>query len=116
VNDTYKEINVEAQQKDPDSVLAFWKKTLKLRKQHADVLVHGNFEVHDYENLSTFTYVKEKDGKKVLVALNFTDGEQPVYVPETLEKNKLELLMGSVDEPAESLAPWEGRAYIVAIA
>jgi len=113
VNDTYKEINVEAQQKDPDSVLAFWKKMLKLRKQRADVLVHGNFEVQDYENLSTFTYVKEKDGKKVLVALNFTNEEQPVYVPKTLAKNKLELLVGSVDRPVERLAPWEGRAYIV---
>ena len=94
-------------------MLDFWKKMLKLRKQHADVLVHGIFEVHDYENLSTFTYVKEKDDKKVLVALNFTEEEQPVYVPKTFEKNKLELLIGSVDTPVERLAPWEGRAYIV---
>jgi oligo-1,6-glucosidase len=112
VNDTYPEINVEAQQKDPDSVLAFWKRVLKLRKEHSDVLVQGNFEVHDYENLSTFTYIKEKGCKKVLVVLNFTNEEQPVNIPETLKDKKLELLIGSVEKPGDKLAAWEGRAYI----
>jgi oligo-1,6-glucosidase len=112
LNDYYTEINVEAQQKDPNSVLEFWKRVLRLRKQHADVLVHGNFEVHDYENLSTFAYVKEKDGKKVLVVLNFTNEEQPVGIPKTLKDNKLELLIGSADKPGDMLAPWEGRAYV----
>jgi oligo-1,6-glucosidase len=113
VNDTYTEINVEAQQKDPTSVLAFWKRMLKLRKQHADVLIQGNFEVQDYENLATFTYLKEKNGKKVLVVLNFTDEEQPVDVPETLKHSKLQLLIGTIDKPGEKLAAWEGRAYLV---
>jgi oligo-1,6-glucosidase len=93
-------------------VLMFWKRMLKLRKEHADVLVRGNFEVHDYENLATFTYVKEKDGKKVLVILNFTDEEQPIDIPKTMKDDKLELLIGAVEKLADKLAPWEGRAYI----
>ena len=113
VMDNYKEINVEAQLKDPNSVLAFWKRVLKLRKQYADVLVHGSFEVHDFENLATFTFVKEKDGKKVLVVLNWSDEEQSVDVPESLRDRKLQLLIGTVDGPGEKLAPWEGRAYLV---
>ena len=112
VNDTYKEINVEAQQKDPHSALAFWKRVLKLRKQHAAVLVQGTFEVHDYENLSTFTYVKEKNGKRILVVLNFSGVEQPVDIPESLKDAELELLVSSVEKPGKRLGPWEGRAYV----
>lgn len=112
LNDFYKEINVEAQQKDPNSVLSFWQRVLKLRKEHADVLVHGSFAVYDYENPSTFTYVKEKGSKKVWVVLNFTKEEQPIDIPETLKDSKLELLIGSFEKPGHKLAPWEGRAYL----
>lgn len=59
VRDNYKEVNVAAQEKDPHSVLAFWKKVLKIRKEHSDVLVHGQFELFDFENINTFTYVKD---------------------------------------------------------
>jgi oligo-1,6-glucosidase len=53
VRDNY-EVNVAAQEKDPHSALAFWKKALKIRTEHADVLVHGQFELVDLENLNTF--------------------------------------------------------------
>lgn len=36
--------NVATQQDDPDSVLQYWQKRIKLRKQHADALVFGDFE------------------------------------------------------------------------
>ena len=112
VHDNYQEINVEAQERDPDSVLAMWKKILKLRKEHMDVLVHGQFEVHDYDNLSTFVYVKESAGKKVLVMLNFTDEEQPVNVPSSIQLQNLDLLIANVDHPGKKLTAWEGRVYI----
>lgn len=35
VNDDYGEWNVAAQLQDPDSVLAFWRHALQMRKQHA---------------------------------------------------------------------------------
>jgi glycosidase len=67
VHDNYREVNVAAQEEDPNSVLAFWEMVLKIRKEHANDLVHGQFELFDYENLNTFTYVKDYRGKKVLV-------------------------------------------------
>ena len=113
VHDNYKEVNVEAQEKDPESLLTFWKRVLKLRKEHADVLVHGTFEVQDYANEATFTYIKESEGKKVLVMLNFTDNEQSVDMPPSLKDKKMDLLIASVDRPGKMLTAWEGRAYIV---
>ena len=40
VHDDYKEWNVEAQRKDPNSVWAFWKRMLQLRKEY-EALVYG---------------------------------------------------------------------------
>ena len=116
VIDNYKEINVEDQLSDSESPLSFWKTVLRMRKEHKDVLVHGEFQVEDYENQSTFTYVKEGGGKTVLVVLNFTDKEQPVFVPKRFEGRQLDVMIAgsrSSVMATDRLKPWEGRAYFV---
>jgi oligo-1,6-glucosidase len=113
VHDDYKDINVALQQNNPQSVLSMWKKVLKLRKEHAAVLIHGQFELHDGGNLSTFTFVKDYHGKRVLVALNFSDEEQGFEVPPALIDRKLRLLMSNIDQLQENLSAWEARVYLV---
>lgn len=113
VHDNYKEVNVAVQEKDPHSVLAFWKKMLNIRKEHSDVLVHGQFELSDYENLNTFTYVKDYQGKKVLVVLSFSDEEQAFAMPPSVNDRKLNLLIANEDSLGPKLSPWEARAYLV---
>jgi oligo-1,6-glucosidase len=113
VHDNYKEINVAAQQKDPESVLAMWKQVLKIRKEHGDVLIHGQFEIADFDNLNTFTYVKRYEGKRVLVVLNFSEGEQPFDIPQALKGSKMKLLMSNTDQLGERLSGWEARAYLL---
>lgn len=113
VNDNYHEINVESQLHDPESLLSFWKRIVKLRQSHAEVLVHGSFEIHDFENENIFTYTKKgRDGKEnVVVLLNFTDKDQPYTLPAGADKSSLELLVSNDAEIAETLSPWEGRVY-----
>ena len=113
VHDNYKDVNVAAQEKDPNSVLAFWKKMLRLRKEHADVLVYGQFEIFDYEDPNTFMYVKEYQGKEVLVALNFSDEDQVLAIPPSVKDRKLNPLIANVDHLGSKLSPWEARAYLV---
>ena len=72
VHDNYKEVNVMAAQKDPDSILVVWKHMLRLRKEHRDVLVYCRFEMYNMEHLSVFTYVKSFVDMKILVVLNFS--------------------------------------------
>jgi oligo-1,6-glucosidase len=90
-----------------------WKRALKTRKQHSDVLIHGQFEIVDFDNLNTFTYVKRYEGKRVLVALNFSDGEQSLNIPPPMRGAKLNLLLSNVDRLGEKLSGWEARAYLV---
>lgn len=112
VHDNY-EANVVAQQNDSNSVFAMWKEVLKLRKEYGDVLIHGQFEVFDFENLYTFTYVKDYEGRIALVALNFSDEEQNFDIPSMLSGRKLDLLIANVDQLGNKLSPWEGRAYLI---
>jgi oligo-1,6-glucosidase len=113
VLDDYKEINVASQLHDPDSVLSAWKKCLRVRKEHSDVLVHGRFEVFDQGNEKTFTFGKVYEEKTVLVVLNFSAEEQAWEIPSSMEEGKLRVLMSNVDGLGEKLSPWEGRAYLV---
>jgi alpha-glucosidase len=113
VHDNYTEVNVAAQEKDPKSVLSFWKEVIKLRREYADVLVHGQFELYEYEDLNTFTYVKDYRGKKVLVVLNFSNDEQVFSVPLSVKDQKLNLLISNVDHLGSELTPWEARAYLI---
>ena len=52
VHDDYKTWNVAAQEKDSESVLAFWTKMLKIRKQY-EALIYGeqNLAIHPVQSL-----------------------------------------------------------------
>ena len=134
VHDEYKEINVEKQRGDPESIFEFYKKALRLRKEYRDLFIYGSFKLLDPENEAVFAYVKESpitDGvpsggpRKALVVLNFTAEEQPcVDAAEALgcKPGQVTLLAGTVsgmgngtstaklgyDKPLRS---WEGRVY-----
>jgi oligo-1,6-glucosidase len=108
VHDDYPSINVEQQEGGGGSVLAFYKKVLRLRKEHRDVFVYGGFELRDMEGESTFVYVKRYGDKMALVALNFTMEAQAL--PDT---EGMKLLVSSYAKGREEvLEPLEGRIYI----
>lgn len=81
VNDDFREWNVEKQEVEADSVLAYWREVLELRKREFDVFIYGRFEMLDVEGTSedVFAYtMASPDGrKKALILLNFSDTEQP---------------------------------------
>jgi oligo-1,6-glucosidase len=80
VNDDFEEWNVKSQLQDNDSVLAFWKEMLALRKKEKDVFVYGTFTMLD-ENLSgetifAYTMASEDGSRRALVLLNFSEMQQ----------------------------------------
>jgi glycosidase len=120
VNDNYPEINVADQQKDPKSVLNYWKKVNKLRKEYSDLTVFGDFEIWDFLEPDSFTFTKENktnglNNKKMLVFLSFSDEEQPLHFPPDCKGKEMELLIANVDEPGQYLSPWEARVYLVTV-
>jgi oligo-1,6-glucosidase len=107
--------NAKQQQSDKNSVLAYWKRMLGVRKQYSDLLVHGEYDDLDVENRDFYAFTKTWKGKKAFVICNFTNKEQRLYVPKQIDNIKKELLVSSVNEPVEEeLAAWEGRIYLLA--
>jgi len=112
VHDNYHELNVAQQEKDPNSPLNFWKKMLKIRKQYADLMVFGQFDIWDPFELDVFTFTKEQDGQTLLVFLSFSDHEQPLHYPHDLKGRPNELIVANVGTPGKYLSPWEARVYL----
>lgn len=110
-------VNIKDQEGDPNSVFHTWKKMLQLRKQYQDALVFGTFHVDDMADQNVFTYIKDYQGEQtVLVILNWTKTQQGFKVPQRLQKLKLRLLVGNVDEQEMqdgTLEPFEARLYLV---
>jgi oligo-1,6-glucosidase len=72
VNPNYQAINAEAQEKDPNSVLNYFRNLVALRKKEP-TLVYGKYTLLDKDNPDVFSYTRELDGKKLLVLLNFSE-------------------------------------------
>ena len=87
VNPNYTSINVEAQEKDPDSVLSFYKKLIALRKDPAykETLVYGAVVpyLEDQHNLMAYHRKGEKD---LLVIGNFQKDPQTAVLPSACRK------------------------------
>ncbi|KAJ9657439.1 hypothetical protein H2198_004314 [Neophaeococcomyces mojaviensis] len=122
VHDDYKNVNVADQLGRKDSPLRFWQRMLKVRSQYRDLMILGDFELHDLYEQDTFTFIKKPKGagagaatgQELLVVCNFSERENPVDVPARLRDRKKELLVSSLGEEAAGkyLRPWEGRVYL----
>lgn len=116
INPNYKEINVESQKKDPDSVLNYYRKLIRLRKEN-EVLIYGDYKEHLAHSKRLYVYERNLDGKKVLVSLNFSDKSVRMDMPSGLDVSKGKLLIGNYkDSPVLGngyvLRPWEARTYL----
>jgi maltose alpha-D-glucosyltransferase/alpha-amylase len=72
----FQAVNIEAQMRDPSSVLQWVRRLLQVRKQHA-VFGKGSFEVLGAENPSVFAFVRKIDGDVVLCVYNLSRFAQP---------------------------------------
>ena len=87
VNPNYTRINVEAQENDENSVLAFYKKLVALRKspEYKETFVYGEVIPFEEERHNLMAYQRKAD-KDVLVIGNFQREKQSVTLPKEMEK------------------------------
>jgi oligo-1,6-glucosidase len=110
VNKNYKTINEAAEEKDPNSVLNYFRKVVKFRKDNL-VLVYGKYTLLDKQNPDTYCYTRELDGKKLLVMLNFTNKTASTNTGANI--NSATLMIGNYDHPSKdgTLKPYEAIVY-----
>ena len=82
VNSNYKDINVESQINDENSVLAFYKKLIALRKnpEYQETVVYGEVVPYLEERHNLMSYYRRGD-KDLLVMGNYQKEEQSVELP-----------------------------------
>ena len=111
INDNYKDINVADQEKDENSVLNFYRRAIKLRKELSSVK-NGNYKEHGKMSSSFYTYSREDDREKLLIVCSFTEKTKKWSVPSGFDLASAELLLSNYDKlDGTTLKPYETRVY-----
>ena len=112
VNENYKEINGEREEKDPDSLLNFYRKAISLRKS-LSVVRHGEYKEHFRRSKKLYVYTRETESQKLLVICSFTEKPTKVKIPRGYNIEKGELILANYKERDEKiLKPYETRVYL----
>ena len=88
VNENYKDINVAAQEKDPSSVLNYYRRLVALRKsdEFKELFTYGRC-VPAYEDTDgIMAYYREDENKRVLVVANFGIKEAQIRLDGSVKK------------------------------
>ena len=110
-------INVETEKKDPDSIYAFYKKLVALRKQY-EIIADGTIRFTDAGNDNIISYERVLNGQKLTVLCNLRGTEQAPGTP--FEAPGGRLLIGnyadrdalSAVEKITALRPYETVAVL----
>jgi oligo-1,6-glucosidase len=110
VNPDYATVNAAAQEKDPRSILNYFRQIVRLRKDNL-VLVYGKYTLIDKDNPDVYAYTREGYGKKMLILLNFS--AHPAAANTGIDLSHGRLLLDNYPDPpgGGSLRPFEARVY-----
>ncbi|MDK0621319.1 alpha-glucosidase [Clostridium perfringens] len=115
VNENYKTINVEVEERDENSVLNFYKKLIKLKKSN-EALIYGVYDLILEEDENIFAYTRTLNNEKFLIMANLT-GENAKYMYEKEKLNSKDLILNNYEVYEHknltefTLKPYECRVY-----
>jgi len=108
VNQDYTQWNVEQAQKDPNSVLHFYRLMIHFRKEHS-ILTYGTFEDLLPDDTNLYVYERTMEDERWIIALNFSDESQKMdIIPKDAE-----ILMDNYDSSYfdGQLKPWQALIF-----
>jgi len=108
VNPNYNEINAEEQMRRTDSVFAYYKKLIQLRRQ-MDIITFGDYKLLLPGNPDLFVYVRSFDQEELLVACNFSRKERLFTPPDRF--NGAQILVTNEENPDAALGPFGAVVY-----
>ena len=95
VQKNYKTINTEAEEKETDSILNFYKKLIQLRKE-MPVIANGTIQFLEEEIEGVIGYARELEGTKLVVLCNLCEEENKAVWQS--EWDSYELLLGNYSD------------------
>lgn len=112
VNSNYKEINVEAEEKDPNSVLNFYKKVIKVRNENKETAIYGEFKMMYNSDNHILAYKKIAEKEELFVVVNLSKKTlSDRKVDKEIQKGKYELILANMESIKGSIKPYEARVY-----
>ncbi len=115
INSNYPEINVEDNEKDPDSVLNFYRAVIKFRKENP-VAIYGDYRQYQKGSKRLFVYAKHYKGKRMLAVCSFSELPVRFDAPAGYELGEGKLELCNYKDPVVidngfTLKPYECRVY-----
>ncbi len=112
VNPNYRKVNVEREEKDPESILNFYRQLLALRKNN-DTLLWGRYREYYPKSRRIYMYERRYRGERILVVCSFADRDIRYRLPKGYAADRLEELL--CNYPAEGktgrLRPYEVQVF-----
>jgi len=88
VNQNYHWLNAEAQTKEDDSILNFYKKLIKIKKETIG-LIYGDYELLMEESETVYAYIRKYEGKTYLVVCNISEENSELQINSDITKAEI---------------------------
>ena len=112
INENYKEINVEKQDNDPNSILNFYRRAIHLRKTLSCVK-EGDYKEYRRRSKKAYMYSRQSQRQKILVVCSFWPDELYFQPPRDFYLGTARLALCNYDAREENtLRPYECRVYV----
>ncbi len=117
VNENYKQINVRAEDADPNSILNFYRKLIKFRKE-TPVALYGDYTEYYEDSRELYVYARRYEKQKLLVVCSFTAEQVRFNAPEGFYLNGEEPVLSNYDfnfviSNGFTTRPYELRVYLL---
>ena len=112
VNPNFKNINVRADNDNPNSILNYYKALIRFRKEHL-VLVYGAFEDILPQHEKIYAYIRSSENEELLIINNVSSDKMGLKSLIDYPLSILVLLMTNytTKTPIWTLQPYESRIY-----
>ena len=110
VNTNFKYINRAEQEMNQQSVLNYFRKATDLRQKNPS-LIYGKYTLLDKSNPDVYAYLREFEGKKFLVLLNFSSHQAKPNLKMNFTRSKVVLANYPNPSSNGALAPYESIVY-----
>ena len=117
VNKNYKYINVEQAINDENSILYYYKKLIKLRRE-SDVIKYGDYKLILEEHPEIFAYTRSWNDDNILVICNFYGNTINVFLGEEYSEKDSQIILSNYKDAKIlgrdiKLRPYEAIVYKV---
>lgn len=116
INSNYKEVNAEKELSDPNSLLNFYKKLIRFRKEN-EIVLKGDYKEYYERSKNLYVYERTYNNQRMLVICSFTEKGVAFEAPEGYDLSKGVKVLGNYESEhicgnAFKTRPYEMRVYM----